>query len=139
MSDIALARAELVARLTPMAPVRTGRAALETTSAALPVIVLWSTGDSPAADQGYGAPLYTRQLTLEYKTSASAAYDDDLDAALSAVRAALKPVLGESLLPHAIALRETSARFYAPDISDTGVSRIAVLQITFEIDYLERL
>ncbi|HOX59647.1 MAG TPA: hypothetical protein PLC99_22425 [Verrucomicrobiota bacterium] len=138
MSDSALARAELVVRLTPIAPVRTGRAALETTSATLPVIVLWSTGDQPSPDQGYAAPLYTRQLSLEYKTTASAAYDDDLDAALSAIRAALKPALGASLLPHAIALRETSARFFAPDISDTGASRIAVLQITFEIDYLER-
>lgn len=138
MSDITLARAELVALLTPIAPVRTGRAALETTSATLPVIVLWSTDESRAEDQGYGAIAYTRSLTLEYKVTASAAYDDDLDAVLRNVRLVLKPPMGGSPIQHAVAVRETSARFFAPDFSQGG-SEIAVLQMTFEIDYLERL
>lgn len=138
MSDAALARQELAALLTAIAPVRTGRAALETTSATLPVITLWNTGETQATDQGYGAPAYTRSLTLEYKATASAAYDDALDTVLRAIRLALKPPLGGSPLTHALALRETSVRFFAPDLSQGG-SEIAVLQITFEIDYLERL
>lgn len=138
MSDIALARAELVALLSPIAPVRTGLAALETSSAALPVIVLWSTGDAPAQDQSYVVPAYTRSMSLEYKATASPVYDDDLDAVLRSIRLALKPPLGESTLTHALNIRETSVRFFAPDLSKGG-STIAVLQMTFEIDYLERL
>ena len=41
MSDATLARAELIGLLTATAPVRTGLAALETTSVPLPVITLW--------------------------------------------------------------------------------------------------
>lgn len=140
MSDIALARAELVALLTPIAPVRTGRNALETTSAPLPVIVLWSNEDRPVEqqEQGYMASAYTRPINLEYQCTASAAYDDDLDAVLRSVRLALKPRIGGSPLPHAVAVRETGARFPAPALSQGG-SVIAVLQINLEIDYLERL
>lgn len=137
MSDITLARAELVALLTPIAPVRVGLAALETTSAALPVIVLWSTGDATNNTSGFAQPERTRALTLEYKTKASATYDDALDAALSAIRSALAPSSALAALPHAIALRETSVRFFAPDLSQGG-SNIAMLQINLEIDYLER-
>lgn len=139
MSDATLARQELAALLTAIAPVRTGRAALETTSATLPVIVLWSTGDGPATEQGYAARKHTRTLSLEYKTAASATYDDDLDGVLHAIRAALNPAIGEPALPHAMALRETGTRFFAPAIGEQGASNIAALQITFEYDYLERL
>ena len=139
MSDIIQAKTELAALLDPVASVRIGRAALETTSATLPVITLWSTSDNPATDQGYHATQHTRQMTLEYKTAATATYDEDLDAALRSIRLALKPPIGEPILPHATAVRETGARFFHPEISDTGASRIAILQITFEIDYLERL
>lgn len=138
MSDIALARAELAALLTPIAPVRTGRAALETTSATLPAITLWSTGDQPAADQGYAAPAYTRTTVLEYKAAATATYDADLDAALRRVRQALKPTIGSPPLNHALAIRETAVRFFAPDPTQPA-GDTAVMQVTFEIDYLERL
>jgi hypothetical protein len=138
MSNITQARNELSALLTPIAPVRTGRAALETTSATLPIITLWNTGDSPAQDQGYSAVAYTRSLTLEYKATATAAYDDALDTVLHRIRAALKPPVNGSILPSALALRETSARFFVPDFSQGG-GDLAVLQLTFEIDYLEIL
>lgn len=134
MSDIILARAELAALLTPIAPVRTGRAALETTSADLPVIVLWSTDDRPAAEQGYAATQHTRPVTVECKITATDDYDDELDNALRAIRQALKPPIGGAVLPSATAVRETGARFFHP----ADGSEIAVLQITLEIDYLER-
>lgn len=137
MSDITLARAELASLLAQIAPVRTGRDALETTSATLPVIVLWSTGDTTNNQSGFTSPDHTRAITLEYKVKASAAHDDDLDTALSAIRSALAPSSALAALPHATALRETSARFFAPDLSQGG-SDIAVLQINLEIDYLER-
>lgn len=138
-SDIALARAELAALLTTIAPVLTGRAALETTSATLPVITIWDISDSPAQQQGYATTQHTRQLTAEYKAVASADYDADLDEVLHDIRAALKPTLGESVLPHATAIRETAVRFFAPAITEAGASSIAALQISFEIDYLERI
>lgn len=139
MSDIALARAELAALLTPIAPVLTGRAALETTSAALPVITIWDISDSPAQPQNYGATQHTRQLTAEYKAIASADYDAALDAALHDIRVALKPPIGKSVLSHATAIRETAVRFFAPAITEQGASSIASLQISYEVDYLERL
>ena len=138
-SDIALARAELAARLATIAPVLTGRAALETTSATLPVITIFDIGDSPVQPQGFATPQYTRQLTAEYKAVASAAYDADMDEVLHSIRAALKPKIGEPVLPHATAIRETAVRFFAPAITEAGASSICSLQISFEIDYLERL
>jgi hypothetical protein len=138
-SNIALARAELAALLTPIAPVKTGRAALETTSATLPVITIWDISESPAQAQGFATPQYTRQVTAEYKATASAAYDADMDDVLHRIRAALKPTLGEPVLTHATAIRETAVRFYAPATNEAGASSIASLQISFEIDYLERL
>lgn len=75
---------------------------------------------------------------MEYKITASATYDDDLDSILRQVRLALKPAIGSPPLAHALTIRETSARFFAPDLTSGG-STIAVLQINFEIDYLERL
>jgi hypothetical protein len=138
MSDIKTARAELVALLTPIAPVRTGQAALETTSAALPVWTLWSTGDQLAEDQGFAVPHYRRRLTAEYKMAATATYDDDLDDVLHTMRRALCPSVGEPVLPHATALQEIAVRFYAPDLTVQG-GTIAILQVDFELGYLERL
>jgi hypothetical protein len=136
MSNLTTARNALTALLATIAPVRTGRPALETTSAALPCIVLWSTGDAPTADQYYDAPAYTRSLTIEYQTLAGVAYDDDLDTVLRNLRLALHPVIGGTALTGALAVRETSARFFAPDLTQGG-SRIAMLQLTLDIDYLE--
>lgn len=138
-SNIALARAELAARLESIAPVRTGLAALETTSAILPVFVIWDVRDSPSTQQEYAAPQFTRQMVVEYKAIAAADYDAAMDTALHTLRAALKPNIGEPALAHATAIRETAVQFFAPAITETGASSIASLQITFEIDYLERL
>lgn len=138
MSDATLARDELVGRLSSIAPVRIGLAALETTSALLPVLVLWSTGEPPPIERNGFASTHTRSLTLEYKTAATQDYESDLNTALRAIRAALNPPMGEPPLPSAIDLRETSVRFFHPAISEQGASRIAVLQITLELDYLER-
>ncbi len=134
MSDILLARAELAALLTPIAPVRTGRAALETTSADLPVITLWSTGDTPTNQTAAHLAEQTRALVLEYKAPATDAYDDDLDNALHAIRASLRRQIGIPSLPHATDLQETSVRFFAP----ADGSGSAVLQINFNVNYLER-
>lgn len=137
MSDATLALADLATKLKPVAAVRTGRAALETTSAELPVITIWSTEDRQAADQGYGYALqFTRAVTIECKLAATSAYHDALDTILTAVRRALREDLmsGSPLSGYATALRQNAARFFAPaDGSD-----IAVVQVTLEFDYLER-
>ena len=137
MSDATLAIAALKTALQSVATVLTGRAALETTSATLPVITIWSTSDQPAAEQGYGYALqYTRSVTIEYKATAGAGFHDDLDTALSAIRRALKNELtdGSPLSGYATALRQNTATFFAP----ADNSAIAVVQITLEFDYLER-
>lgn len=137
MSNITLARAELAAMLASIAPVRTGLAALETTSADLPVITLFSTGETVSGEQEYGVDVtYTRALTIEYKTTASADYDDDLEGVLSAIRATLKSPDGDPVIPHALNVRDTGARFFAPDLSRGG-SSMAVLQMTLEIEYVD--
>lgn len=137
MSDATLALADLATKLAAVAPVLTGRAALETTSATLPVITVWSTDDRPADDQGYGyAVQFTRSVTLECKQTATATYHDALDTVLTAVRRALRDDItsGAPLSGYATALRQNAARFFAPaDGSD-----IAVVQVTLEFDYLER-
>jgi len=137
MSNATLALADLATKLKPVAAVRTGRAALETTSAELPVITIWSTDDRPAEDQGYGYALqFTRAVTMECKLAATSAYHDALDTILTAVRRALREDLmsGSPLSGYATALRQNAARFFAPaDGSD-----IAVVQVTLEFDYLER-
>lgn len=137
MNDATQALAVLATKLKTVAAVRTGRAALETTSAELPVITIWSTDDRPAADQGYGyAVQFTRAVTIECKLAATSAYHDALDTILTAVRRALREDLmsGSPLSGYATALRQNAARFFAPaDGSD-----IAVVQVTLEFDYLER-
>ena len=134
MSDATLAIADLANKLAVVGEVRVGRAALETTTAVLPVVSIWSTEDRPAADQSYCAPAYTRALTVEVKIKADAAFGDALDGVLTALRAALKPVIGQPPLQGALALREIAARFYAP--ADNG--DVAVVTVQFELDYLER-
>lgn len=137
MSNITLARAELAALLASIAPVRIGRAALETTSADFPIITLFSTGETVSGDQEYGDDVtYIRTLTIEYKATASTTYDDDLDGVLSSMRAKLKSSDGNHVIPHALNVRDTGARFIVPDFSRGG-SAIAVLQINIEIEYVD--
>lgn len=138
MSDVTLARNELADLLTHVAPVRTGLAALETTSATLPVITLWSTSEPQPVERSSFASTHTRSMTLEYKADATADYEADLNTALRAIRVALNPPLGEPPLPSVVDLRETGVRFFHPAITEQGVSRIAILQMTLELDYLER-
>ena len=138
MSDASLAIAALATAVTAVAPVRTGRAALETTSATLPVITIWSTDDRPATDNsGYGPLLYTRTLVVEVKTAATESYHSGLDDALTGIRRALQTSPGNPfpLDGYAKGLRQTAVRFFAP--ADNGA--IAAMQVTLEIDYLERL
>lgn len=138
MSDATSALEALATALSAVAPVRTGRAALETTSVPLPVITLWSTEDVPATEQGYGTALqYTRTVLLELKVAASETYPVDLDTALTGIRRALRPDATHQfpLAGYAVALRQTGTRFFAP--ADNGA--VAMLQLTLEIDYLERL
>lgn len=138
MSDASLAIAALADALTAVAPVRIGRAALETTSATLPVITLWSTDDRPSADPGYGPVMqYTRTVVIEAKAAATETYHTALDDALTGIRRALQtgPSNPFPLSGYARALRQTGVRFFAP--ADNG--EVAILQLTLEIDYLERL
>ena len=138
MSDASLAIAALATAVTAVAPVRTGRAALETTSAALPVITIWSTDDRPSADPGYGSAMqYTRTVVVEVKAAATETYHTALDDALTGIRRALhpNPIDPTLLAGYATAVRQTGVRFFAP--ADNGA--VAVLQLTLEIDYLERL
>jgi hypothetical protein len=137
MSDATLAMADLAAKLAAVAPVRMGRAALETTSAGLPVITIWSTPDRPSDDQGYGRNRqYTRAVTIEMKVAATDTYDAVLDNALSAIRQSLTTELrdGSPLSGYATAIREGTATFFAP--GDNGET--AAIQVTLEFDYLER-
>ena len=136
MSNATLALADLATSLTAVAPVLTGRAALETTSADLPVITLWSTEDRPTEDPDYGYPLqFTRTATIECKIAATATYHTALDATLTAIRQVLRTEIlsGAPLGGYATALRQNSARFFAP--ADGG--DIAVVQVALEFDYLE--
>lgn len=140
MSNITLARAELAALLASVAPVRTGLAALETTSADLPVITIGSnSGDTVSPDQDYGDSVaYDRVLTVEYKAHASATYSDDLDDVLSAIREKLKSPDGDPAIPHARNVRVTGSRVIDPSFSRGGSSPpIAVLQVIVEIEYLD--
>lgn len=137
MSNIILARNELATLLSAIAPVRIGRAALETTSADLPVITLANTAETVSQDQEYGDDVIClRTVTAEYKVIASSSYDDDLSDVLSAVRAKMKSSDGNPVIPHALSIKNTGARFIAPDFSRGG-SAIAELQIVFEIEYLD--
>lgn len=125
--------AALKTQLETVYPVLRGRAALETTSATLPIITLYSTGDSRAADQDYSDLTFTRRLTIEVKITATSAYDDTLDDVLSAIRETIVPdsLTGEWWGGNALRVQETSATFFAPAPN----SNEAVLQINLEFDY----
>jgi len=125
--------AALKAQLATVYTTRTGRAALETTTATLPVITIYSTGDARAADQDYDDLTFTRRLTIETKIAATSAYDDTLDDALAAIRAVIQQdaLTGEWWGGNALRVEETSAAFFAPAPN----SNEAVLQITLEFDY----
>ena len=134
MSAITSALAELATLLTPVAPVLTGRAALETTSPALPAITLISLGDGRASEQDYDTWAYTRRAVIEYKLAATATYPARMDAALQAIRALLVPDnSGLWLGGHARDLRETGVNFLHPEPNGPD----AALQITIDLDYSE--
>jgi len=134
MSAITSAIAALATALGAVATVRTGRAALETTSATLPVITLVSLNDGRAGDQDYDTWTYTRRAMIEYKIAATATYPTTLDTALKAIRALLVPAsTGLWLGGHARDLRETAVSFFHPEPNGTD----AALQISIEIDYSE--
>jgi len=134
MSAITSALAELTTLLTPVAPVLTGRAALETTSPVLPVITLISLNDGRAGDQDYDTWAYTRRAVIEYKLAATAIYPARMDAALQAIRALLVPDdSGLWLGGYARDLRETAVNFLHPEPHGPD----AALQITIELDYSE--
>lgn len=131
--SITAALSALATKLAAVAPVRTGRAALETTSATLPVLTLLSQTDLPAVEQMYGAPAYTRRLIAEYKCTADDQYPAQWNVALTALRAALAPDAdGQWLGGHALDLRASSASFFHP--ADNGTD--CYLQLGIEIDYL---
>lgn len=125
--------AALKAQLATVYTTRTGRAALETTSATLPVITVYSTGDSRAADQDYSDLTFTRRLTIEVKIAATATYDSVLDDALAAIRAVIDQdaLTGAWWGGNALRVQETSAAFFAPAPN----SNEAFLQINLEFDY----
>ncbi len=129
-----LALADLETKLGTLATTRVGRAALETTSATLPVITLVSLRDARAAEQLYDTTIYTRQAVIEYKCAATAHYDETLDAALTAIRALLEADAGDEWLGgNALGLRETGATFYHP----AGNGADAAIQVAIEFDYVE--
>jgi len=127
------ALAALKGQLATVYPTLTGRPALETTSATLPVLTIYSTGDARAADQDYDDLTFTRRLTVECKIAATATYDDVLDDALTALRAAIQPDAadGEWWGGNALRVQETSIAFFAPAPN----SNEAVLQMNLEFDY----
>jgi hypothetical protein len=135
MSDITSALQALATLLKPIAPVRTGRAALETTSADLPVITLTSLSDTRSSEQTYDAGWsYTRRAIIEYRLTALDDYPDAMDSAAQAIRAALVPdAVGQWLDNHADSLRETAVTFLHPEPHGTD----AALQIIIDIDYSE--
>ena len=125
--------AALKVQLATVYTTLTGRAALETTSSTLPIITIYSTGDSHAADQDYSDLTFTRRLTIEVKIAATATYDAALDDALAAIRAVIQPdaLTGEWWGGNALRVQETNAAFFAPPPN----SNEAVLQINLEFDY----
>lgn len=125
--------AALKTQLATVATVLAGRAALETTSATLPVITIYSTGDARATDQDYSDLTFTRRVTVETKIAATSAYDETLDDTLALIRAAIQPdtLTGEWWGGNALRVQETNAAFFAPAPN----SNEAVLQISLEFDY----
>lgn len=134
MSDIQTAMTAIVTRLAGVVPVRTGRTALASSDRTLPSAVMWFASDRPAEGNGYARPVYTREITLEVQIAAGDDYPTELDSMLRQVRQALRPLVDGPVLPTALSLRETGARFFDP--ADNGDA--AVLQISYEVDYLDR-
>lgn len=135
MMSATLALADLETKLGTLATTRVGRAALETTSATLPVITLVSLRDTLAAEQLYDATaIYTRQAVIEYKCAATSTYHETLNTALTAIRALLGADAGDAWLGgNALGLRETGATFYHP----AGNGADAAIQVAIEFDYIE--
>lgn len=121
----------LKTKLATVATTYSDRAALETTSATLPVITMVSLGDALAGDQDYTPDLYTRRLVIEYKCTAATSYQSTLDTALVAIRALLVQSSGAWLSGYAVDVRETGVTFFHP----TDNSREAVFQLNLEIDW----
>ena len=134
MSAITSAMTALATALGAVATVRTGRPALGTTAATLPVITLISLSDGRATDQDYDTWTYTRRAVIEYKWDATATYPAAMDTALKAIRAVLVPAAtGLWLGGHARDVRETAVNFLHPETNGTD----AVLQVSIDIDYSE--
>jgi hypothetical protein len=134
MSAVTSAMTALATTLGTVATVRTGRPALETTSATLPIITLVSISDGRASEQDYDTWTNTRRAVIEYKVAATATYPTTLDTALKAIRALLVPAsTGLWLGGHARDLRETGVNFLHPEPNGTD----AALQISIELDYSE--
>lgn len=127
-----LAIAALKTRLATIQTTLTGRAALETTSAKLPVITLYSTGDSRASLQEYDDLVFTRTLMIELKIAASPIYDEQLDDGLLSIRSVIKQdVNGDWLGGNALRVQETNASFFPPALNSAD----CVLQVSIEFDY----
>jgi len=136
-NNATLAIRDLVTKLGTVGTVRTGRAALETTSADLPVMTVRSLGDDPAAEQIYDDRSYTRRVGIEalINVSATAAYHEALDDRLQAIRAVIIPdaVTRLWLGGYALNVRETGSNLLHPDDN----SGMAAVQVTLEFDYLD--
>ena len=125
--------AALKVQLATVYTTLTGRTALATTGLTLPVLTVFSTGDARAADQDYETLTFTRRLVVECKIAASTTYDETLDDALAAIRAAIKPDVstGNWWGGNALRVQEISTAFYAPEPN----GEVAVLQLNLEFDY----
>lgn len=135
-SNASRALSDLATKLGAVATVRTGRSALETTSATLPIITLISLRDAraPAGEQVYEETLYTRQATIEYKCAAGDSYPTTLDDALQRIRRQLGADAGDQWLGgYALALRETGVTFFHP--AEHGSD--AAMQVAIEFDYVD--
>jgi len=136
-SNATLAIRNLVTKLGTVGTVRTGRSALETTSADLPIMTVRSLGDALAAEQIYADRSYTRRVGIEavLDVSTTAAYHEALDDRLSAIRAVIIPDVTTAywLGGYALDVRETGATMLHP----ADNSGLAVVQVALEFDYVE--
>jgi hypothetical protein len=132
--SISTALATFSTRLSVSYTTRTGRAAIETTSATLPVATIFSTADRLAAEQDYDYPSRTRSVVVELKLDATeTTYPAALETGLAAILALVAPDSdGDWLDGAALFMRETGAQFFHPDAG----SNIAAIQVSIEIDYL---
>lgn len=134
--SIAAVLAELESRLSGVYTALTGRPALETTSQELPVMTLVSMRDELTAEVGYDEmPTATRSAYIECKVSAASdSYQDDLNDALIAIRAAIaQDSDGRWLGGAALEIRQQIAAFNHP----TPGGEIATVVIPIDIDYTQ--